>query len=252
MVTATAIFNGNAFPDHFQREVDVSANRFALFLHNTTLIGPAIQKDLSEFIGMLGAHATDLELASKSRSDLRIVAYFDGLAHLMTFHSILYSLKAFLDVFARLTCKLINPATKPITFGSKQLEGRAVSGGKLAKWIEGSSPDSFSNKLPLRDVILTHSRNWISEAVVYRDTLAHYQEIQGMDRMHVPIYAVNAPYAPEHVRLPRLPNGKLLDAYSSELMGRLGTFLDDAIFLLPNIKPEMIEPWQRSQRYLNQ
>jgi len=226
---ANAIFNPNGFPGELQREVTICANRFALYLHNSSLLASAIEKDRSEFLSILSANANDLESACNSRPELRVVAYTDGLRHLMIFHSILYSLKSFLDVFAILVCRIINPRTSPTTFGSKKINGKEISGAKLARWVERSSPASFSKKLQLKDLVLSHSRDWISDAVGYRDTLAHFGEIKGMEVMSIPGHAAKPPFDTENIRLPKLPSGELLSDYCSELVTKLGIFLDAVI-----------------------
>jgi hypothetical protein len=149
MMTATAIFNANGFPDIARREVEVCANRFALFLYNSTLMTSAIQTELSEFISALKPYEDDLKRTCKSHPDLRTVAYSDGLLYLNALHSFLYSLKSFLDVFARLVCKLINPSATPTTFKSK--------GVALANWVERSAPNSFPDRLRLKELILVQS-----------------------------------------------------------------------------------------------
>ena len=183
---------------------------------------------------------------------MRLVACSDGLEYTTAFHALLYSLKAFLDVYAFLACMLINPNTSPTSFGKRRVGGETLAGAKLAKWIENCSPASFRGKTAFRDLVISNSRNWISEAVCYRDTLAHRREIEGMSPMLVSLTPSDPPFKTEGIALPILPNGKRLDEYSIHLLAQLGNFIDQTLFLLPGINTKLPERWPKVARTLEQ
>lgn len=106
---AQLVFNANAYPMEVQSVVNACASRYALLLrHNSTMHG-ALDRDTSDFMGMVEAQRVDLEGALKSRPDLSSVAVYDGLAHLAEMHSSLNVLKSFFDLYAKLVGKLIHP-----------------------------------------------------------------------------------------------------------------------------------------------
>ncbi|MGR8951540.1 MAG: hypothetical protein ACU83V_03905 [Gammaproteobacteria bacterium] len=249
MMTATAIFNGNAFPETANKSSLACANRLAIFLYNIDEIKYALRSSYDDFTSQLILHSNDLIGAANSRADLRFVVYSDGLEYLTSFHSALYSLKSFLDVYARLICLLINPHTDATTFGAKKIDGKQISGGKFLKWIDGNSPSTYENKEILMNVIICHSSKWITEAVNYRDTLAHYRDIENMVDLRLPLENVKNSIDINSVQLPIFINGEGLDTYLERILTNLGLFLDDTISLLPNVDMKLVSSWKECIGY---
>lgn len=250
MMTATNIFNGNAFPETFNKYSEVCANRLALFLFNLEEVKYALKASYEDFSWRLISKSNDLCAAAASRGDLKIIAYTDGLEYLTTLHFALYSLKSFLDVYARLICRLINSNAKPTEFHAKEVNGKRISGEKFVRWIENSSPSSYESKGKLIEVIYRHSNNWITEAVSYRDTLGHYGGIKNMVEMRLPLEKVKTFIDINLIEKPLLPNGEGLDTYLEKITADLGLFLDETIPLLPNVDQKLVANWKESIKYL--
>lgn len=248
MQTGTAVFNGNAFPDELNTESTVCANRLSIFLYSVEDVNHSLKVTLSDFQKQLLSQSKDLCSASSKRADLHLVAYSDGLEYLTAFHLALYSLKSFLDVYARLICKLINNKTTSTTFGAKKNKGVKVSGEKLAKWIS-SSPDSFTEKEQLVEVVRSHGSTWITEAVNYRDTLAHYRDIDGMIDMRLELDKLSNTNSLQKIENPILPNGQNLNQFLQTTLDNLGSFLDETMALLPNVDQKLLSTWENAIKY---
>lgn len=242
---AGRLFNGNAFPDYVAKEIDACLLRLALFLYHSDRLVHEIEEDLTKFLQTLHLHPSlsDLDAAVKSRPDLQLVAYSDGLECMVCFHGVLYSLKSFLDTYAILICRLINPQTQPTTFGRKKINGKELSGAKLALWVRNNAPKSFANTEPLADMIIKHSGQWISLAISYRDVVAHYRDIEGMKHMHVSLKPTEPAFKTSDIVAPTMPDGQKIMDYCGSLFSNLGGFLDETLFLLPKVKHELIERW---------
>ena len=165
-----SIFNQNAFPDNTKVIVDASGLRLALFSLHFTSLSEAIQRDRTEFIGALERQRQDMELALTNHPDHICVAMYDGLAYLSQMHSCLNTLKSFLDIYAKLIGKLIQPQNE-WSFHKANIEGIKLAGGRLINALRNCSNTTYANDLPT--LTLTHSRNWITPAVTSRDKLSH-------------------------------------------------------------------------------
>jgi len=249
MQTATGVFNGNAFPGSLDKHATVCANRLALFLFNLERVKYALDTAYDDFSRQLISNSSDLCDAASNRRDLKFVVYSDGLEYHTALHFALYSLKSFLDVYSILMCRSINEKTKTTTFGSKNFEGKKISGGKFLSWINGTSPASYDKKDQLIETVARHSHQWITEAVNYRDTLAHYGDIKDMIDMRLPLDSTKKPIDLRLIEKPVLPGGEKLDRYLESIMCNLGLFLDETIQLLPNVNQELIERWDKCLAY---
>lgn len=209
----------------------------------------ALNVSHKDFSRQLISKSNELCGAAAARSDLRLVVYSDGIEYLTALHSVLYSLKSFLDVYAKLICRLINSNTNPTTFGAKNVDGKRISGGKFIKWIKGSSPSSYESKGKLIEVIYSHSNNWITEAVSYCNTLAHYSDIENMVDMRLSLENVKNYIDINLIEKPLLPSGEKLDSYLEKITDNLGLFLDETIPLLPDVEQKLVAIWKECIKY---
>lgn len=254
MVCATALLNANAFPQAAQLEATSAARRLAVFLHNTAALSGEIDKAAAAFLAHLQRNWSPYVSAVRGRPELDCVAYSDGLQYLSCMHSGLYEFKAFLDLYTRLLGKLIAPdgPPPPPKFNRGKVDGVELSGGRVVNWISGLSTRKLPHKATLSDRITTASRDWITPAVNFRDTLGHFRDLPGFRHM-----CVSLTHGPTSITLsdilgPEMPDGRGLDEYASTLCTRLGEFVATTIRLAPLVNETLLESWDRAARYLHE
>jgi hypothetical protein len=235
---AASIFDGNAYPPNVRSVVDACASRYALLLLHTASMRHALQRDISDFRSMIEAQRADMERALKKRPDITSVAVYEGLVHLAELHSSLNILKSFLDLYAKLVGKLINPSNN-WGFGKANVEGQEVSGGRLINALRSIRQQPLAD---LADLTLEHSRNWITKAVQYRDQLSHRSDLDHMRRMQLPLH-----YQAPHIDFnelvqPAMPNGQGLCEYLDGLVNNLSVYICESILVLPNVDSTLISP----------
>ena len=235
---AQHVFNSNAYPPALRSVVDSCASRYALLLLHTFTLRDAIQRDIADFRRAIEGQRSDLERAIESRPDLESVAVYDGLAHLAEIHSALNSLKSFLDVYAKLMGKLVNPSNN-WSFGKAIIDGHEVSGGRLVNALRSTSVETLAR---LADMTLDHSRTWITDAVRYRDQLSHRSDLDNMRHMQLPLHN-SAPHINfDELTRPVMPNGQDLSEYVDGLLRNLAVYVGASIEMLPNIDRPLIAP----------
>ncbi|MGA3207417.1 MAG: hypothetical protein ABSE05_06295 [Syntrophales bacterium] len=235
---AQFVFNGNAYPTNIRSVVDACASRYALLLYHTSVMRQALQRDISDFRSMIEGQRTDLEKALRSRPDLTSVAVYDGLPHLAEMHSSLSISKSFLDLYAKLVGKLINPLNN-WNFGKANVGGGEVSGGRLVNALRNSGQQSLAG---LADLTLEHSRRWITEAVKYRDQLSHRSDLDHMRCMQLPLHCTDPHINFSELVMPAMPNGQDLGEYLDGLLSNLAEYVSESIIMLPNIDSTLISP----------
>jgi hypothetical protein len=250
MVCATALLNANAFPQAAQLEAAWAARRFALFLHNTAALTGEIDKAAAAFLAHLKRNWSPYVSAVRRRPELDCIAYSDGLQYLSCMHSGLYEFKAFLDLYTRLLGKLIAPDGSPPNFSRGKVDRVELSGGRVVNWISNLSTKTLPQKTALSDRIATASRDWITPAVTFRDTLGHFRDLPGLRHMSVSLTHGPTSIALSDISRPEMPNGRGLDEYASTLCTRLGEFVAATIRLAPLVNETLLEPWDRAARYL--
>ena len=251
-VCATALLNANAFPATVKPEADVAARRLAVLLRNAAGLAGEIDRAAAAFLAHLQRNWVPYISAARSRPELDHIAYPDGLHYTSSLHSVLYEFKAFLDLYTRLFCKLITPQGGLAGFNKDKIDGIELSGGRVAKWIKAQPTRRLPDKAVLADLVIAASREWITPAVRFRDTLGHFRDIPGFRHMHVSLT-----HGPESITVsdivrPAMPDGSRLDQYSTELCERLGRFVAATIRLVPSVNAQSLEPWDRAARYLDE
>ena len=231
-----SVFNSNAFPVGLEPNVKACSTRAAIHLVHFNMLEDAIEKNCEDFQKELKINITDQTIASlKNKHSDSMIVYYDGIDFLAAFHDYLHSLKSFLDVYSILICKTIQPTLmQKILFDTRTIGGEKISGGKVLNWLKHSAPQSFTNSLKLQEVFEKHSKDWITEAIKYRDTLSHFRDIEGMEVMRV--YLNPPSYNCSKIFLPLMPGGQLVVDYCSELLSKLRKFVEESMILLPNIE----------------
>lgn len=225
------MFNGNAYPSYTRSVVDACASRYALLLLHTSNMPQVLQRDMADFKNAIERQRTDLEEAIKRRPDLTSVAIYDGLAHLAEMHSCLNALKSFLDLYAKLAGKLINPFSN-WSFGKANIDGQELSGGRLINALRSNGQQSSER---LADLTLEHSRTWITAAVKYRDQLSHRSDLDHMRHMQLPLHCTAPHINFSELARPAMPNGQDLEDYLNGLLSNLAAYVRDSVIMLPNV-----------------
>ena len=229
-------FNANAYPKYIRYICQTCADRLTLMTYHKTTIEAQIDNDIGIFIKRLNLFAQGYP-----RDDHPpLIAYYRGVTYLASIHGILISLKSFLDVMSILWRSLINGRKMAGGFNKGKInEGEdKLAGGSLINDIRNTT---IQNADKLASLIETNSREWITEAVSYRDTLLHRGEIGGLMHFAVQLQRGKWPYADEAVQTPIMPNGTPLRDYCKMLLENTIYMLERGILLLPNIDLTLIE-----------
>ena len=170
---------------------------------------------------------------------LNHIIYYDGLEYLSCFHGILNTLKSFLDVYAKLVTKLISP-TQDMTFNRANVGGIQLSGGRLINWLKESAPKYYKENEQLSEIIVKHSKSWITGVVRYRDTLSHHGKIRGLNNMHVDTKDFLNGFREDCIKNPMMPEGTEVVQFCLDLLIKLEDFIKESLIILPNVKREFI------------
>jgi len=252
MVCATAMLNGNGFPATLESEAAAAARRLAIFLHHVDVLPNDIEKSNKAFFEHLNRNwGTHLAAVAK-RGDVEFIAFADGLGYVARLHSILYELKAFLDLLTRLLCRLVAPmGGGPVGFSRGKVGDLELAGGRLINWLARQSTDALPGRDAIAALFADASRSWITAAVAARDALGHFRELPGFSHMRVSLSKGPATLSPSDILPPQM-NGEALTSYTRALRGRLCELASNAVLLAPNVKPELLEKWQTAERYLRE
>lgn len=251
MVCASALLNPNAFPQTARPEAVFAERRLALVLWNANDVRDQIQKGAGAFLANLRRDWQQCRAAAHSRPDLALIALADGLGYLSAAHSVFYELKAFLDLYARLICKLIAAGVGPPGFNKGKVDGTEIAGGRFVNWIRGCSSETVPHRIELAEHIAKSSRDWITTAVSYRDALGHFRDIPGFRHMRVPVSKGPAAISLMDVLPPEMPDAQRLDEYAQTLSHELCRFVAATIPLVPQVETSLLEPWERAAKRLH-
>jgi hypothetical protein len=238
------IFNGNAFPPRLKSLVTACSTRAAMFLFHANAFKIRVNTSKNLFVKHLQNNLTKTWtqgfVNAKINQDMDFIVIYDGLDYLAMFYTLLQSLKSLLDIYANLMAKLIHP-TAALKFSKATFDGSKISGGNIAQWLRKSAPSRFDNASLLCEVIVSHSKEWITQTVKYRDILTHYGDITGMQHMHVMLKHQFPPFNENEIVLPIMPDSQLMTDYCEGMVRRLSRFLDESLKLLPNVNHNLIK-----------
>ena len=251
MIASSSILNPNAFPEDIEKEVRAAVTKLSLFLTAKTDLMRSLEYAREDMYKHLNRNWAPYKQASATRKDAEVVAYSDGLVYMSNFNMFLYELKSFLDIFSPILCRLVSNSTSSVHgFNKGNVDGRKISGGKLINWVRNLADNSFENKNDLSEILLENSTNWINEAVKYRDDLAHYKGFQDLRHMRISITNGPTALAQENILDPVMPNGKGLVEYSNETCEKMGTFIEEVLKIVPNVKNELNSTWEEAKKGL--
>lgn len=235
----THLFNGNAFPETLKEEIDACVTRMVIFRRNARDVCAQVSRDFATFQEQLNDQIQMLQETAINKPEQRFTCYHDNTHYISAICSALIYLKSFLDVYSALIVKSINPSQK-LLFSKAVVDGetKQIAGGKLINWLRRCAPAQHTN---LSNIILTHSKDWIHQAVTYRDTLIHYGELPELRRMRVPLRPESPPFRPEEIEAPKMPHGDDVQIYVRDLAERLHGFLQETVPSIPNVKLELVD-----------
>ena len=211
-----------------------------MFRYQVRSIGEVISRDRKLFFNQLLEERSALMQATRTQIEAPWIACYEGVGYLSSLNGTFYALKSFLDAFAQLMTKLIVPSQK-MTFKRAKVAGEKLSGGTFIKWLNHSAPKRFSNAGALAKVVVTNSKEWITEAVLrYRDRLTHDGKIEGLVPMHVLLEDFVKDFADTHIQNPTMPDGVGVDVYCVGMLRKLEDFVYETVQLLPNIDQDLI------------
>ena len=209
-----------------------------MFIFAVNQIEPDIKRDREQFLGELRTNkAFD---GFTPDPDKPCVVIYHNAKFLIALHLVLYSMKSFLDLYARLISKLIVPNSTIFGFNEGTVDGQKIKGGRLIKWLTESVPSAFTNASVLAAVIRNNSSLWIEEVVNWRDNLIHRGEIPNLRPMMVLLQCEPYKVKDHHVILPQMPNTKDVATYCNETRNNLFRFIRETFVLLPDINFDLV------------
>ncbi len=226
-----SLFNSNAYPKFLNELVDSCGERLALIYYYVNLLNLEITSDRKCFLNELNKQLQNFTLKDK----LEYIVYYQGITYIASLHGTLYSLKSFLDVFINLNASLITNKIEQISCHKKNINNRKLACGNFINWLRNLSHknDNIKN---LTNIIEENSKNWITQAVNYRDILAHSGEIKGFKHLRLILQKNKKNYTNEDILLPTMPDGTSVDTYCNEkILKNLIHFIKETLNLLPNI-----------------
>ncbi|MDR4519407.1 MAG: SEC-C domain-containing protein [Nitrosomonas sp.] len=229
------ILNANAFNEPNSSILSAAKSRLAIFLYHYNIISNSINSDKDKLFERTTDPKTPVDDLSEPLVQKGAVAIYDGVSYQTALHGLLYSLKSFLDVFAFFVAKYLHPEVKGISFGKGKVDGEKISGGSLINWLKNSKFDGFEKKDELAEIVCNHSRDWINEAIKYRDDLTHRTNIDGFVDMHVVLEATKPYIKKENIKSPSMPNNLPLNEYADATLNHLINFIKQIVEILPNV-----------------
>ncbi len=243
------LLNANAFPEFVSKLVDAARARLNLMLAHAATQSAAIDASVFRLTTKLDVEWSDDLGNVKPSQDLTYLARVESTPYVAPLHGFLYSLKSYLDVYVQLTCRMYLATGRCPKGRGKVGQGEDVWAlGKLINWLR-DRPVGSVNSDSVADAILSHSQNWITDAVEDRDSFTHHGDPPTLRHLEVPLFVAGRIWRPEDVRRPTL-RGLALDEYCFDRVDSLGALMDDTLRLLPEIDTSLIQPWTSARSHL--
>jgi hypothetical protein len=233
-------FNPNFYPEQVEQLLHAAEDRWTLMLTCGVSVGQQIQTDTTMFAEELVRH---IAVAPRNiPMDLSFLAILQSGTWLALLHGFLVSLKSLLDLTGSVWAMIAEPDTSSRGFHKGKVADLVLAGGKLVNWFRSACPKEFPARSGAADTIERHSREWITEAVKYRDTLMHYGDIAGLTPMSVrlelgeesgasPSGRFRQTYSRDEVLCPAMPDGTRVDEYCRLITAKADRFLMEMVRL---------------------
>lgn len=231
---AYGVFNANADSDDLKTIADSCALRLALLMIQADALQRELQRELHQFTSMLYIDEYDFSGNLIAKPNPGILLFSDGIGYTGALYSFLNTLKSFLDIYAKLMGKLISRQLC-WTFKRAKVGSEIIAGGTLINWLLKSAPSTYQNARKLAAITTRCSEEWITNLVDYRDTISHYSDIKGFQHMQVTLIPSKPCFIPSTISLPKMPDGRELNVYVSDILTLLKIFISESIVILPNV-----------------
>jgi len=236
---ASHVFNSNAFPSHVAGLVISCTEILSVFSFSVNQVEPNIERYKEKFLRELQGNKA--LVAYTPDPNKPSVFMYKNTGILADLYLVLSSMKSFLDVYAQLISKLIDPKAKIQGFNEAKVDGEGTKGGRLINWLIGASPSTYIKSKELASVIKDNSISWMNEAINWRDNIGHHGEIPNLHSMMIPPQSKPSEVEINHIILPRMPNGRDVMTYCEETRRNLYKFIRETFKLLPDIKSSLID-----------
>jgi len=236
---ASHVFNSNAFPEHVKGLVVPCMESLSIFSFSVNQVGPSLERDKGEFLRELRRNkAFDGYIPDPNNP---IVFVYKNTRFLVALYLVLSSVKSFLDVYAQLVSKLIDPKAKIFGFNEANVDGKKIKGGRLVNWLIESAPNTYTNASALASAIKDNATSWIEECINWRVKIVHDGEIPNLRSMMVPPQSEPRKVEINNIILPQMPNGEDVITYCEETRKNLYQFIRETFELLPDIESSLVD-----------
>jgi len=244
-VIGDTVFNENAYPVHLEKEVGFCGKKLSMFLYACRKYQVDIISSRDELSKEIIKNWAELNALSAEKTDFNFVIAHDDLPHDSSFYLVFYELKSFLDVFAKLLCKMLNEKVSPVAFKHGVVREKRYAGAGFPDWILKLRVANCRSKQELHDTIIRHSAKWITQAVDFRDTLCHHKEIDGYKPTYYLMPKHAASFDMDLFRLPEMPDGTRTPHYVTAIRECLGVFVDEMLSLM-TLRPSSVDTLYRN------
>ena len=233
-------FNPNVFPEHVEVFLRAAEDHWGVVLASGLLLDHQLAIDTRRFVSALKQHIAGGP--GWIPRGWTVIGVSQSAAWRALFYGFLMSLRSMLDVMGSVWARVADPGTSCRGFHKGRISADQVSGGKLINWLRQSCPAQFMAASAAADTIERNSREWITEAVAYRDAIVHKGDISGLTPLAVPLELEFAAsfarrghlrqvYAENEIVTPKLPNGLGVYEYCRLTIERAERFLLDMLKL---------------------
>ncbi len=236
---ASHIFNSNAFPGRVKGLVIPCMESLSIFSFSVNQVRPNLEREKGDFLRELRRNkAFDGYIPDPNNPS---VFMYKNTRFPVVLYLVLSSMKSFLDVYAQLVSKLIDPNAHIRGFNEAKVDGKSTKGGRLINWLTGSSPSTYTKSKELASVIKDNATSWMGEAINWRDNIGHDGEIPNLRPMMVPPQSKPREVEINHIILPQMPNERDVITYCEETRKNLYKFTRETFKLLPNIESSLVD-----------
>jgi hypothetical protein len=230
---ASALFNANAFPTRAKADASMCGDRLAILTHSVNIVLNEPGLDRKRLLKEILDNRAFTGFTPQQ--DKPAVLIFHNLNFVSGLYSTLIALKSLLDFYSRLIGHLIVPSANLFGFNKDSYKGRRISGGRFLKWIESSTPSSFTNRDKFIAVVLQHIDEWLNTAITYRDAVVHKGFIEGLQEVMLPLDKKLQEIRDIDLTLPLMPDGTAVTDYCEWLVKRTQGLIKETLLLMPDI-----------------
>jgi hypothetical protein len=231
------LMNPNAFPPAQRFFVKACREHLTLLRHSASLVKDEIKGDAASLIRSL----TFCGLPEMVHLTPHV--FHTGGGYLTSLYATLSAAKSALDCFMMILVQLIEPGNKNEKLQGFhkgcEPDGTELSGRRIWVWMTTRGPD-FDRRNDLANLIRDRSRDWITEAVKFRDDLIHRGRIKGYKGSRLDLTQGVETYGVGDVASPLMPSGVPVADYCDDLVGKTFGFIYDCTLLVPRVNKSLL------------